>query len=99
MASFLARQALQKLAPDAVQEPAAETPKPAPAPSGPGAAGGSAADTGDLVIKVKGVDDLLVYRAKCCNPIRGEGDRRIRDPRQRHRGALQELFERAEPDV
>jgi guanosine-3',5'-bis(diphosphate) 3'-pyrophosphohydrolase len=28
---------------------------------------------GDLVIKVKGVDDLLVYRAKCCNPIRGEG--------------------------
>jgi GTP pyrophosphokinase len=28
---------------------------------------------GDLVIKVKGCDDLLVYRAKCCNPIRGEG--------------------------
>ena len=26
----------------------------------------------DLVIKVKGVDDLLIYRAKCCNPIRGE---------------------------
>ena len=24
------------------------------------------------VIKVRGVDDLLVYRAKCCNPIRGE---------------------------
>ena len=24
------------------------------------------------MIKVKGVDDLLVYRAKCCNPIRGE---------------------------
>ena len=23
-------------------------------------------------IKVKGADDLLVYRAKCCNPIRGE---------------------------
>ena len=23
-------------------------------------------------IKVKGHDDLLVYRAKCCNPIRGE---------------------------
>ena len=29
-------------------------------------------DTADLVIKVKGIDDLLVYRAKCCNPIRGE---------------------------
>ena len=25
------------------------------------------------MVKVKGVDDLLVYRAKCCNPIRGEG--------------------------
>ena len=22
----------------------------------------------DLVVKVKGVDDLLIYRAKCCNP-------------------------------
>ena len=28
--------------------------------------------TGDAVIKVRGIDDLLVYRAKCCNPIRGE---------------------------
>ena len=27
---------------------------------------------GDAVIKVRGIDDLLVYRAKCCNPIRGE---------------------------
>jgi guanosine-3',5'-bis(diphosphate) 3'-pyrophosphohydrolase len=26
----------------------------------------------DAVIRVKGMDDLLVYRAKCCNPIRGE---------------------------
>jgi guanosine-3',5'-bis(diphosphate) 3'-pyrophosphohydrolase len=26
----------------------------------------------DSAIKVKGMDDLLVYRAKCCNPIRGE---------------------------
>ncbi|MBI2822967.1 MAG: bifunctional (p)ppGpp synthetase/guanosine-3',5'-bis(diphosphate) 3'-pyrophosphohydrolase [Acidobacteria bacterium] len=26
----------------------------------------------DSKIKVKGQDDLLVYRAKCCNPIRGE---------------------------
>jgi guanosine-3',5'-bis(diphosphate) 3'-pyrophosphohydrolase len=62
---FSARQALQKLAPDAAQEPAVEAPKPAPVPSSPG-------DGADLVIKVKGVDDLLVYRAKCCNPIRGE---------------------------
>jgi GTP diphosphokinase / guanosine-3',5'-bis(diphosphate) 3'-diphosphatase len=67
---FSARQVLQKLAPDTVDAtPAVETLKPAPAPSGTGAP----VDTGDLVIKVKGVDDLLVYRAKCCNPIRGEG--------------------------
>ena len=24
------------------------------------------------MVKVKGIDDLLIYRAKCCNPIRGE---------------------------
>jgi guanosine-3',5'-bis(diphosphate) 3'-pyrophosphohydrolase len=70
---FSPRQVLQKLAPDAVGEPALEAPKPAPAPSGSGTPGGAPGDTGDLVIKVKGVDDLLVYRAKCCNPIRGEG--------------------------
>jgi GTP diphosphokinase / guanosine-3',5'-bis(diphosphate) 3'-diphosphatase len=69
---FSARQALQKLAPDIVQEPA-EAPKPTQAPPGGGAPGSPQSDTGDLVIKVKGVDDLLVYRAKCCNPIRGEG--------------------------
>src|SRR6202035_2045631 len=27
---------------------------------------------GDLAIKVKGSDDVMVYRAKCCNPIPGE---------------------------
>jgi GTP pyrophosphokinase len=27
---------------------------------------------GDERIKVKGSDDLLIYRAKCCNPIMGE---------------------------
>jgi guanosine-3',5'-bis(diphosphate) 3'-pyrophosphohydrolase len=74
---FSARQVLQNLAPDAVQEPAPDSYKPAPAPSGyatpGGAPGGPSGDPGDLVIKVKGVDDLLVYRAKCCNPIRGEG--------------------------
>jgi guanosine-3',5'-bis(diphosphate) 3'-pyrophosphohydrolase len=66
------RQILQKLAPDQIHSEApAEPAAPAPArPQGlaPGAAGGQ-----DLVIKVKGIDDLLVYRAKCCNPIRGEG--------------------------
>jgi guanosine-3',5'-bis(diphosphate) 3'-pyrophosphohydrolase len=27
---------------------------------------------GDQKIKVSGVDDLMVFRARCCNPIRGE---------------------------
>jgi guanosine-3',5'-bis(diphosphate) 3'-pyrophosphohydrolase len=65
---FSARQVLQKLAPDQVEAPPAESPK--PAPSTPGQPTEAA---GDLIIKVKGCDDLLVYRAKCCNPIRGEG--------------------------
>jgi GTP diphosphokinase / guanosine-3',5'-bis(diphosphate) 3'-diphosphatase len=66
---FSPRQILQKLAPDQVpaEEPEAAPrvperfPGPAPVPGGQ-----------DLIIKVKGIDDLLVYRAKCCNPIRGE---------------------------
>jgi GTP diphosphokinase / guanosine-3',5'-bis(diphosphate) 3'-diphosphatase len=67
---FSARQVLQKLVPDQV-EPLLppETQKVLPSTTTPATGG----DTGDLVIKVKGVDDLLVYRAKCCNPIRGEG--------------------------
>jgi GTP pyrophosphokinase len=67
---FSARQVLQKLVPDQVAAPPPEAPKFTP---GPGAGGQAAAVPGDLVIKVKGCDDLLVYRAKCCNPIRGEG--------------------------
>ena len=59
------RQVLQKLAPDVV------TAEPPPEPP-PEAARPPAAPDKDLVIKVKGVDDLLTYRAKCCNPIRGE---------------------------
>ena len=66
---FSARQVLQKLAPDQVEaapvEPAKPVPVPSTSPQTPG-------QTGDLVIKVKGIDDLMVYRAKCCNPIRGE---------------------------
>jgi GTP pyrophosphokinase len=68
---FSPRKVLQKISPETVgPEPEAEREregalKPAaPPPGGP--------DAGDLVIRVKGMDDLLVYRAKCCNPIRGE---------------------------
>ncbi len=66
---FSPRKILHKLAPNLVAEPEEEKPRP-PAPAAPTAAG--AADLGDVVIRVKGIDDLLVYRAKCCNPIRGE---------------------------
>jgi GTP pyrophosphokinase len=65
---FAARQVLQKLAPDLIHEEQPEAPKPPPTPLTPD----QKRDTEDLVIKVKGIDDLLVYRAKCCNPIRGE---------------------------
>ncbi len=61
------RQVLQKIAPDKVAaETPAEQPKPAPSTNL------APADAEDLVIKVRGMDDVLVYRAKCCNPIRGE---------------------------
>src|SRR5262249_54926685 len=42
-----------------------ETPGEAPMPGRP-------VEGGEGVIKVRGIDDLMVYRAKCCNPIRGE---------------------------
>ena len=67
---FSARQVLQKLAPDQIP---LELPEPAaPEPSKPPATQPAPGDHRDLVIKVKGIDDLLVYRANCCNPIRGE---------------------------
>ena len=62
------RKILQKIAPaeqteaQATAQPAIS---PAPAPARP-------SEAGDFVLRVKGVDDLLVYRAKCCNPICGE---------------------------
>jgi len=66
---FSARQVLQKLVPEKAPAEAPEAPQPAPAPR---LVPGVTADDRDLVIKVKGVDDVLIYRAKCCNPIRGE---------------------------
>ena len=70
-----ARQVLSKAAPGVVSDEP-EEPKPAPgelaggAPAGPSVPG--RAGDHDAVIRVRGIDDLLVYRAKCCNPIRGE---------------------------
>jgi GTP pyrophosphokinase len=64
---FSARQILNRFVPgtaEAVGEPKPETEQEVPA--------AAKADEGDLVIRVRGIDDVLVYRAKCCNPIRGE---------------------------
>jgi GTP diphosphokinase / guanosine-3',5'-bis(diphosphate) 3'-diphosphatase len=69
---YSARQVLQKLAPDQVTP---EVPQAAPVPeptTGTAPAQRQPGSDQDLIIKVKGIDDLLVYRAKCCNPIRGE---------------------------
>ncbi len=78
---FSARQVLTKIAPEVVKEeppdgkPSGAAPETAPPGSAPGlqqpAVPGRPLDA-DAVIKVRGIDDLLVYRAKCCNPIRGE---------------------------
>ena len=74
---YSARQVLAKIAPDADlgEDEEAKAAIPAAAEAGQTPPGppvpGRPQDAGD-VIKVRGVDDLLVYRAKCCNPIRGE---------------------------
>ena len=96
---FSARQVLQKLAPDQVLPEAAETPAPADARTGARGRPARRGDPGDLVIKVNGMDDLLVYRAKCCNPIRGEA---IVGYVTRGKGVAvhsMNVPQRAEPDV
>jgi GTP pyrophosphokinase len=65
---FSPRQVLQKLAPEQMAE---EPPKAPTEAVTPGANQVRPPD-GNAVIRVKGFDDLLVYRAKCCNPIVGE---------------------------
>ena len=62
---FSARQVLQKSVPEQVVE---EPPAP---PVVEQAAPGQRKDD-DSVIKVHGLDDVMVYRAKCCNPIKGD---------------------------
>ncbi len=69
-----AHQVLGKLAPGIANPPEAETPEAKP---GSGEAAMSDAVrklhlTGSDSLQVEGQNDLLVYRARCCNPIRGE---------------------------
>jgi GTP pyrophosphokinase len=66
---YSARQVLQNAAPD--QFAGVET-EAEPVASPPVPAARRQLAPGDLAVKVKGSDDLLVYRAKCCNPIPGE---------------------------
>jgi GTP pyrophosphokinase len=70
---FSARQVLQNAAPGqfADLEPEqVESKEPSSAP--PALIPRRQPAPGDLAIKVKGSDDVMVYRAKCCNPIPGE---------------------------
>ena len=69
---FSARQVLQNAAPGQVAE---EAPAPAPVVEQTPAQAREQyrQKDDDAVIKVHGVDDVMVYRAKCCNPIKGEG--------------------------
>ena len=64
-----ARQVLAKVAPGFIAPPAEE-------PGKPGEAGADAVRRVQLTssdsLQVEGQNDLLVYRARCCNPIRGE---------------------------
>lgn len=64
-----ARQVLAKVAPGFIAPPAEE-------PAKPGEAGADAVRRVQLTssdsLQVEGQNDLLVYRARCCNPIRGE---------------------------
>jgi GTP pyrophosphokinase len=69
-----ARQVLNKLAPGSTSQPEPELEA---KPGGAGAAAMSDAVrklhlTGSDSLQVEGQNDLLVYRARCCNPIRGE---------------------------
>jgi guanosine-3',5'-bis(diphosphate) 3'-pyrophosphohydrolase len=69
-----AHQILGKLAPDLINQP---EPEPETKPGAGGEAGMSDAVrklhlTGSDSLQVEGQNDLLVYRARCCNPIRGE---------------------------
>ena len=68
---YSARQVLAKLSPGISEETPAEEPaKPSTLGTVIRRVFGQSAEGG--AIKVKGYNDLLVYRARCCNPIRGE---------------------------
>ena len=70
-----AHQILNKLAPGYDASTAEETPEVKPLPGSEGAMSDAVRKlhlTGSDSLQVEGQNDMLVYRARCCNPIRGE---------------------------
>ncbi len=67
-----AHQVLNKLAPGYVKAAAEEEPARADTEGGMSDAVRKLHLAGSESLQVEGQDDLLVYRARCCNPIRGE---------------------------
>ncbi len=69
---YSSRQILAKLSPGLSDEPPAEEPTKTPGTISTviRRVFGQSADSGAIV--VRGYNDLMVYRARCCNPIRGE---------------------------
>jgi guanosine-3',5'-bis(diphosphate) 3'-pyrophosphohydrolase len=65
---FSARQVLQKSAPEQI----VEEPPPPPVSEPAAAHAREQHKESDDVIIVRGAEDVMVYRAKCCNPIKGE---------------------------
>ena len=70
---YSARQVLNRLAPGLIhQQQAPEAPATTPSSPGADAVRRAAAASGTDSLIVEGQNELLVYRARCCNPIRGE---------------------------
>ncbi|MFP5227399.1 MAG: RelA/SpoT family protein [Acidobacteriota bacterium] len=68
---YSARQVLNRLAPGLIHQQQ-ETEAAAPSSPGAEAVRRAAAASGTDSLIVEGQNELLVYRARCCNPIRGE---------------------------
>jgi guanosine-3',5'-bis(diphosphate) 3'-pyrophosphohydrolase len=69
---YSSRQVLNKLSPGATSQTGAELELGKEATSGMSEAVRRVHMHGSDSLQVEGQDDLLVYRARCCNPIRGE---------------------------
>ncbi|WP_446744727.1 RelA/SpoT family protein [Silvibacterium acidisoli] len=70
---YSARQVLNRISPGAIGQPApAPEHEPHTDPGSEAVKRVSAASSGADSLQVEGQNELLVYRARCCNPIRGE---------------------------